>query len=540
MITVQNVTKSYGTRILFDDVTVKFADGNRYGITGPNGAGKSTFLKILTGEIEPSNRGKINRPKRVGVLRQDQFAFDEFRIIDTVIMGKKDLWEATQERDRLYAEGDYSDAVMERLGEIESLVADENGYMAEIEAAEILRGIGLPDDRHSDLMSSLRTDMKFRVLLAQALFGGPEALLLDEPTNHMDLDGIHWLEEFLSEYEGVMVVISHDRHFLNAVCTHTADIDYETIILYPGNYDAMLEQKMSARSRIESDNKDKAAKVAQLQEFVSRFGAGQRASQVQSRRKEMERLAPSELKRSNIQRPYIRFDQAKPAGQSILVAKDLCKQFDSAKPPLFNKLNLDIGRGEKIGIIGPNGIGKTTLLRVLVGELPPDTGTVKWGQSITWGYYQQDFQDQIPKDTNALDWLLTYDVDGEGEQAVRGLLGRMLFTGDDSKKSTNALSGGEASRVMMSKLMQQRDPVLIFDEPTNHLDLESVNALGEGLSSFAGTVLVVTHDQDLINEVATRILAFTGEGNVIDFPGTYEEYLAAYPIQEREHHGKRG
>ncbi len=533
MITVSGVTKSYGTRILFDDVSVKFAPGNRYGITGPNGAGKSTFLKILTGEIEPSNRGKISRPKRVGVLSQDQFAFDEERIIDTVIMGNKDLWAAFKERDRLYAEGDYSDAVMERLGEIESLVADENGYMAEIEAAEILRGIGIPDERHTDLMKSLRTDFKFRVLLAQALYGGPDALLLDEPTNHMDLEGIHWLEEFLAEYEGVLIVISHDRHFLNAVCTHTADIDYETIILYPGNYDAMLEQKISARSKIESENRDKSAKIAQLQEFVSRFGAGQRASQVQSRKKEMERLAPAELKRSNIQRPYIRFEQAKPAGQQVVSVQGLSKSFDDLH--VLKNMTFDITRGEKVAIIGPNGVGKTTLLRCLMGELEPDAGTIKWGNGMTWGYYAQDFQDQIPKGTNAVEWLMSFDK-GEGEQVVRGLLGRMLFSGDEGLKKTDALSGGEASRLMMARLMQQKDPVLIFDEPTNHLDLESVNALAEGLAAFAGTVLVVTHDRDLVSECATRIIAFTDNG-IIDFTGTYDEYLESHPLDERTHHG---
>lgn len=533
MITVSGVTKSYGTRILFDDVTVKFAPGNRYGITGPNGAGKSTFLKILTGEIEPSNRGKISRPRRVGVLSQDQFAFDEERIIDTVIVGNKELWGAFKERDDLYAAGDYSDKVMERLGEIESFISDENGYMAEIEAAEILRGIGIPDSQHTDLMKTLRTDMKFRVLLAQALYGGPDALLLDEPTNHMDLDGIHWLEEFLSEYEGVLIVISHDRHFLNAVTTHTADIDYETIILYPGNYDAMIEQKVSARSRVEADNRDKAAKVAQLQEFVSRFGAGQRASQVQSRKKEMERLAPADLKKSNIVRPYIRFDPPKVLAKDVLSVKGLTKSFDGQC--VFKDVNFDIIRGDKVAIIGPNGIGKTTLLRCLIGELTPDAGTVKWGSSMTWGYYSQDFHGQVPQGTTPIDWLMSFDT-GEGEQVVRGLLGRMLFSGEEGQKPTSALSGGETSRLLMSRLMQKKDPVQIMDEPTNHLDLESVNALGEGLSQFAGTVFVVTHDRDLVSDVATRILAFPDKG-VVDFQGTYQEYLDVHPLQERSHHG---
>src|SRR5436190_5389554 len=313
MITVDRVSKSFGAQTLFDNVSVKFTPGNRYGLSGPNGSGKSTFMKILAGEIEMSNRGTISRPKRVGVLRQDQFAFDEDRIIDTVIMGNEILWKALRERNALCEQSEFTDAELNRLGELESIIADENGYMAEIEAADILRGIGLPEERHHDYMRSLPTDMKFRVLLAQAVFGNPPALLLDEPTNHMDLESIHWLEEFLAQYDGTLIVISHDRHFLNAVCTHIADIDYDTIILYPGNYDDMVEQKVANRQRIASDNQDKAKKIAQLQEFVSRFAAGQRSSQVQSRRKEIARLAPAELKKSNIQRPYIRFEQQKPS-----------------------------------------------------------------------------------------------------------------------------------------------------------------------------------------------------------------------------------
>jgi ATPase subunit of ABC transporter with duplicated ATPase domains len=516
-------------------VSVKFTPGNRYGLTGPNGAGKSTFMKILTGEIEPTNRGKISRPKKVGVMSQDQFAFDNETIIDTVMMGNKGLWAAMKERDALYEAGDFSDAVMERLGEIESTVADENGYMAEIEAAEILRGIGLNDERHQDLMSTLATDFKFRVLLAQALFGNPQALLLDEPTNHMDLDGIHWLEEFLQEYDGTMIVISHDRHFLNAVCTHIADIDYETVIVYPGTYDEMVERKIQTRARIESDNKDKAKKIAQLQEFVSRFAAGQRSSQVQSRRKEMARMAPSELKRSNIVRPFIRFDQNKPAGREALSVKGLNKKFDDNH--VLKNITLEVQRGEKIAIIGPNGVGKTTLLRCLIGELPIDSGKIAWGHGNTFGYYSQDFADQITKGLTGIDYLMQYET-GEGYEVIRGLMGRMLFSGDDALKMTDNLSGGELSRLLMARLMISKDPVLIFDEPTNHLDLESVNALAEGLSAFDGTVFVVSHDQDLIGDVATRILAFTDNG-LKDFHGTWDEYLIENPLPEREHHGRR-
>jgi len=537
MIAVNELTKSFGTRTLFENVSVKFTPGNRYGLTGPNGAGKSTFMKILTGDIEPSNRGTVSRPRKVGVLRQDQYAFDDERIIDTVMMGNRALWDALKERDALCEAGDFSEAVLQRMTDLEMIIADENGYMAELEAAEILRGIGLPDERHTDLMRSLPTDFKFRVLLAQAVFGQPEALLLDEPTNHMDLESIHWLEGFLHEYDGTLVVISHDRHFLNAVCTHIADIDYDTIILYPGNYDDMVERKMQHRQSVEADNRDKAKKIAQLQEFVARFAAGQRSSQVQSRRKEMARLAPQELKRSNIQRPYIRFEQVKPSGRDVLHVEGLAKSFDGRV--IFKNLNLDIQRGEKIAIIGGNGVGKTTLIRCLMGELEPDSGTIKWGQNIERGYYPQDSGDQVTPGMTALEWLMGFDTAGEGQQVVRGYLGRMLFSGDDSLKPTQALSGGETARLLLARLMMRKDPVLIFDEPTNHLDLESVNALGEGLSQFAGTVFLVSHDRDLISDVATRVLSFTPNG-IIDFRGTYEEYLEKYPLPEREKAGKGG
>lgn len=535
MIIVNEVSKSYGSRTLFDNVSVKFAPGNRYGLTGPNGAGKSTFMKILTGEYEPSNAGTISRPRKVGVLKQDQFAYDNERIIDTVVMGNGILWSAFKERDALCELPELTEEQMNRLGELEVIIADENGYVAEMEAAEILRGIGIDDADHENLMSTLATDYKFRVLLAQALFGEPDALLLDEPTNHLDLESIHWLEEFLWQYEGVLVVISHDRHFLNSVCTHIADIDYDTIIVYPGNYDDMVEHKMQARQSIESANRDKAKKIAQLQEFVARFAAGQRSSQVQSRRKEMARLAPTELKKSNIQRPFIRFEQEKPSGREVLQVRDLTKGFDGHT--LFKDLSMDILRGEKIAIIGANGVGKTTLLRCLMGELEPDSGSVTWRDLASYSYYPQDYHDAITHGTTALDWIMQYMKD-EGQQFVRGLLGRMLFSGDDSLKATENLSGGEAARLLMARMMMQKNPVLILDEPTNHLDLEAVSALAEGLSQFPGTVFVVTHDRDLISDVATRVLSFVN-GKVIDFQGTYEEYLHDHPLKELAAKGRR-
>lgn len=535
MIVVNEVSKGYGSRTLFDSVSVKFSPGHRYGLTGPNGAGKSTFMKILTGELEPSNRGTVHRPRQVGVLKQDQFAYDNERIIDTVVMGNDTLWSAFKERDHLCELPDLTEEQMHRLGELESIIADENGYVAEFEAGEILRGIGIPDDQHENKMTTLATDYKFRVLLAQALFGGPQALMLDEPTNHLDLESIHWLEDFLRQYEGVLIVISHDRHFLNSVCTHIADIDYDTIIVYTGNYDDMIEQKMQARQTVENENKDKAKKIAQLQEFVARFAAGQRSSQVQSRKKEMARLAPQELKRSNIQRPYIRFEQEKALGREILKVEGLTKEF--AGKTLFKNLKLDINRGDRIAIIGANGVGKTTLLRCLIGDLEPDAGTVKWGDNAAWSYYPQDFHSEIKPGSTALEWLMQY-MEEEGDQLVRSVLGRMLFSGDESLKATEALSGGETARLLMARMMMLKNPILVFDEPTNHLDLEAVSALGDGLTQFPGTVLLVSHDRDLISDVATRVISFTADG-VIDFAYPYAEYLQSYKFKEFSRAGKR-
>jgi ATPase subunit of ABC transporter with duplicated ATPase domains len=534
VIVVNEVSKGFGSRTLFDNVSVKFTPGNNYGLTGPNGAGKSTFMKILTGEVDPSNRGTVTRPRKLGVLKQDQFAYDNERIVDAVVMGNAVLWAALKERDALCEVAKLTEEQMHRLGELEVIIADEHGYTAEYEASVILRGIGIPEEQHENLMSTLATDYKFRVLLAQALFGGAEALLLDEPTNHLDLDSIHWLEEFLQEYDGILIVISHDRHFLNAVCTHIADIDYDTIIIYPGNYDEMVEHKLQARQSIEAENKDKAKKVRQLQDFVSRFAAGQRSSQVQSRRKEIARLAPAELKRSNIQRPFIRFDQANPTGREVLTVRGLTKGFDGNV--LFKDLDLNIERGERIGIIGANGVGKTTLLRCLIQELEPDAGTVKWTERASWSYYPQDYHDVIQPGTTALEWLMQFRVN-EMDQEVRGLLGRMLFSGEESLKKTEALSGGESARLIMARLMMQKNPILVLDEPTNHLDLEAVSALAEGLSSFPGTVFFVTHDRDLVSDAATRILSFV-DGRLIDYHGTYDEYLEAHPLKELARPGK--
>jgi ATPase subunit of ABC transporter with duplicated ATPase domains len=533
MLSVNNITMRFGGRILFEDVTCSFMAGRRYAITGPNGAGKTTLMKILAGDFEPT-KGSITRPKKLGILRQDQFAFDEFRVIDTVIMGNAPLWKALQERDALYAKPHESltDKDGMRLGEIEGIVGEEGGYTAEADAAILLDGLGIEAALHERKMSELQGGQKVRVLLSQALFGNPPALLLDEPTNHLDLDSVHWLQDYLHEYEGVLIVISHDRHFLNSICTHIADIDYQTVIMYNGGYDDMVLAKTQIRSRIEADNAVREKKIAQLNEFIARFSAGTRSSQVTSRKKEVERIQTSELARSNIARPYIRFDMKAPSGRHPLECKGLAKSYGDLKVILPFTANVE--RAEKIALIGRNGSGKTTLLKSLMRnatgyvddvdrQFAIDGGTVKWGHEVTVGYFAQDTTDSIAKGTTAIEWLHQFDLQASQEE-LRGLLGQMLFSGEDALKSTNALSGGESARLIFCRLMLQKPNVLVLDEPTNHLDLESINALNIALQKYPGTVLLVTHDHDVIDEVATRIWSFK-HGHIEDFKGPYEEYL---------------
>jgi ATPase subunit of ABC transporter with duplicated ATPase domains len=534
MLSVNNISMRFGPRVLFEDVTCTFMAGRRYAVTGPNGAGKSTFMKILTGELEPT-KGSITAPKKMGVLRQDQFAFDEFRVIDTVVMGNKVLWDALQERDALYAKPHeaLTDADGMRLGELEGIVGEEGGYTSEADAGILLDGLGIDSALQERKMGELQGGQKVRVLLAQALFGNPRALLLDEPTNHLDLDSVHWLQDYLREYEGVLIVISHDRHFLNSVCTHTADIDYETIIMYNGGYDDMVMAKTHIRARIESENAQREKKIAQLNEFIARFSAGTRSAQATSRKKEVERLQTSELARSNIQRPYIRFDMKRASGRHPLEIRSIEKSYDGLK--VIPRFSASVTRGEKIALMGRNGTGKTTLLKSLVRnatgyvedsdrDFPIDSGTVVWGHEVAVGYFAQDHGDSITKGMTAIDWLWQFDP-GANQQELRGLMGQMLFSGDDALKPTKALSGGESARLIFCKLMLQKPNFLVLDEPTNHLDLESINALNIALQKYDGSVLLVTHDHDVIDEVATRIWHFKN-GKVEDFKGPYEEYLA--------------
>ena len=532
MISVNDVTMRYGARILFEDVTTTFQTGRRYAITGPNGSGKSTFMKILTGELDPS-KGSVTRPKKVGILRQDQFAFDAFRVLDTVIMGNAPLWEALQEREKFYANtGEWTDEDGIRMGELEGIVGDEGGYTAEPDAATLLEGLDIPEELHDRKMSELQGGQKVRVLLAQALFSKATVLMLDEPTNNLDLESVHWLQKYLLAYNGCLIVISHDRHFLNEVCTHTADIDYQDIITYTGSYDDMVLQKTQIRSRIEAGNAQREKKIEQLKEFIARFAAGTRSSQVMSRKKEVERLQTSDLAKSNIQRPFIRFQNERPSGRHPLEIKALSKAYGELK--VIQNFTASIARGEKIALLGRNGAGKTTMLRSLLRnatgyvdaperEFPVDGGTVTWGHEVTVGYFSQDHKESIQPGSTLIEWLHQF-LPSAGQQELRGLLGQMLFSGDDATKKTENLSGGEAARLIFCRLMLQKPNFLMLDEPTNHLDLEAINALNISLQKYDGTVLLVTHDHDVVEEVATRIWNFE-HFQIQDFQGPYLDFL---------------
>jgi ATPase subunit of ABC transporter with duplicated ATPase domains len=537
MISVSSVSMRYGAKVLFEEVSTAFTPGKRYGLTGPNGSGKSTFMKLLTGELEPQ-KGSVVRPRKFGVLSQDQFAFDAYRAIDTVIMGNKRLWKAMEEREEIYAKPDMTNEDGMRLGELEGIVGDEDGYTAETDAALLLQGLDIPDELHERKMSELQGGQKLRVLLAQALFGHPQALLLDEPTNHLDLDSIHWLQGFLNNYDGVLIVISHDRHFLNSVCTHIADIDYETIITYTGTYDEMVLAKTQIRSQIESQNAQREKKISQLNEFIARFSAGTRSSQVQSRRKEVERLQVTDLARSNIQRPFIKFEQKRPSGRHILELESISKSYGDKK--VVRNFTASITRGEKIALMGRNGVGKTTLVNAILANSPTipmselratsgydgefiSGGKVVWGHEASVGYFAQDHRSLIQPGMTALEWLHQWEPQASNEE-LRGLLGQMLFQRDEATKKTDVLSGGEAARLLFCKLMLQKPNVLVFDEPTNHLDLESINALNIALQRYQGTAFLVSHDHDLIDEVATRIWHFDRNHKIHDFKGAYEEF----------------
>ncbi len=526
MITLNCLSKKRGNRVLFDEVSCTFSPGHRYGLTGPNGAGKSTLLKMMMG-VEEITSGTVSLPKKVGFLKQDITAFKKNRLIDTVIMGNTRLWHALKERDELY-DVEMTDDVGIRLGELEEIIGDEDGYSAESDAEILLDGMGIDSKFHSMLMESVPLDIQFKVLLCQALFGHPDALLLDEPTNHLDLDSISWLEDFLKQFKGALVVVSHDRHFLNSVTTDIADIDYDTILVYPGNYDDMVETKNQLRDREMADMKSKEKKIAQLKEFVAKFGAGTRASQVQSRMREIDRLQPQDLKKSNIQRPYIRFQAPeKQSGQIVYKLIDVCKNFGPIS--VYHRFNYEVMRGDKIAVIGNNGRGKSTLLKLLAEVYKPDQGRLEKGHQVEVGYFPQAHEDVLDKGQklNVFDWLkikkpTAYDQD------IRGVLGKLLFPGEDAFKPLSALSGGETARALLAQLMLINQNTLILDEPNGHLDLESVSALGFALADYKGTVICAAHDRDLISSFANKIIALEEDG-VHLFDGTLEQYLATKP-----------
>ncbi|HEX2733438.1 MAG TPA: ATP-binding cassette domain-containing protein [Polyangiaceae bacterium] len=512
MLTATDISMNFGTKVLFENVSVTFNNGERYGLTGPNGCGKSTFMKILSNEIEPM-AGQVSARGRLGVLKQDHSIYNDQKVIDVVIKGNLALWEALNEKDQLLAKGDdlsHDDGM--RLGELEGLIAEENGYLAEAEATELLEGLGIAAEHHQNRLDTLQGGDRVRVLLAQALFGEPDTLLLDEPTNSLDIASIRWLESFMLSYGGALVVISHDRHFLNEVCTKIADVDYETIIVYNGNYDDMVSAKAEARASLELANAAKQKKVEDLQDFVQRFRAGSRASQVKSRERQLEReqKALADLKRSNIQRPFIRFDQKRPSGKNVLNIVNLTKRFGDTT--ICEDFNINVARGSKIALVGPNGIGKTTMIRMLAGELKPDSGQIEWGYEAQPGLMPQEHSEMIKKsDQTARDWLWSFNnkVDEEG---LRALFGRLLFRKDEPLKPTKVLSGGETVRLLLARLMLLEPNVLLLDEPTNHLDLEAIRSLTEALERYEGTCVFVTHDRQMVSQVATRVLEMSPEG----------------------------
>ncbi|MEM6295038.1 MAG: ATP-binding cassette domain-containing protein [Myxococcota bacterium] len=529
MLTVSEVRKAYGGKVLFDDVSTTFDPGKRYGLTGANGAGKSTFMKIIAGMIEP-DEGLISIPPnaRMSMLHQDHYRHENDRIRDVVVMGNKRLWGAMSEKDTLLEAGDFTDEIGMKLGDLEVIIAEEDGYNAEGEAEQILIGLGIPKEEHENPLSTLDSGIRLRVLLAQALFGEPDILLLDEPTNHLDVDSIRWLEDFLHEFRGVLVVISHDRHFLNQVCTHTADVDYENIIVYPGGYDMMLRQKVDFRIREEKANAAKKKKITDLQDFIRRFGANaKKASQAQSRRRQMEKIKVTDLKRSNIERPFIRFEPKTAGGKLVLEVDGVHKTFE--EETVLKDIKFTLTRGDKLAIVGPNGIGKTTLAKIIAGEggdYDADRGKVKLGHEVTVSMMPQQHEEGVHKDDDrtAYDWLYQWD-DKATVQEIRGLLGRMLFPSEDADKPVKALSGGETARLLMSKLTLLGCNLVVLDEPTNHLDLESIRSLTEAMQKYEGTLIFVTHDQCMLEEVATCVLELKGDGGFDFFPGGYEEFL---------------
>jgi ATPase subunit of ABC transporter with duplicated ATPase domains len=526
LISTANLSIRFGAKPLFENVSVTFGNGNRYGLIGANGSGKSTLMKILAGELEPTVGNVSTDPnERIGQLRQDQFAYEDFRVLDTVIMGHEKLWQVMQERDRLYSLPEMSDAEGMRVADLEVEFAELDGYSAESQASELLDGIGIPAEQHEGPMSAIAPGWKLRVLLAQALFSDPDILLLDEPTNNLDINTIRWLEGFLSASKSTMVIISHDRHFLNSVCTHMADLDYGELRVFPGNYDEYMTAATQARERMQSENAKKKVKMAELQAFVSRFSANaSKARQATSRARQLEKIQLADIKPSSRVSPFIRFEQNKALRRLAVEATGLSKGFDEGS--LFENLDLSIDAGSRVAIIGPNGIGKTTLVRCLLQELGADSGAIKWAENARVGYFAQDHATEFDEDMTLFEWMTQWQPPGADEQLLRGTLGRMLFSRDDSEKSVKVVSGGEEGRLLFGKLILQKPNVMVMDEPTNHLDMESIEALNLALANYPGTLIFISHDREFVASLATRIIELTPDG-LIDYPGSYDEYLRA-------------
>ncbi|MCR5177300.1 MAG: ATP-binding cassette domain-containing protein [Anaerovibrio sp.] len=532
MITTSGVTLQFGKRVLFKDVSIKFTPGNCYGVIGANGAGKSTFLKLLAGDIEPTKGSiEITPGERMSVLKQDHFAFDEYDVIRTVIMGNQHLVDIMEEKDAIYAKPDFSDEDGIRAGELEAEFAELNGWDAEADAAKLLNGLGIREEFHNKMMSEMDPDLKVRVLLAQALFGNPDILLLDEPTNHLDLESIKWLEDFLADFENTVIVVSHDRHFLNQVCTHIADVDFGKIQLYVGNYDFWYHSSQLAMQMAKDANKKKEEKIKELQTFIARFAANaSKSKQATSRKKLLEKITLDDIKPSSRRYPYIAFTPDREAGDQLLLVEGISKTIEGEK--VLDNVSFTLKKGDKVAFTGPNSAGKTALFQILMGEMEPDEGSFKWGVTTTQAYLPNDNTQYFEGcELSLTDWLRQYSKDPD-ESFVRGFLGRMLFSGEESLKKASVISGGEKVRCMLSKMMLSGANVLLMDEPTNHLDLESITALNEGLISFKGTLLFTSHDHEFVQTIADRIIELT-PGGVFDKFTTYDDFLEDSELQAR-------
>ena len=526
MISTSNITLRLGKKALFEDVNIKFTEGNCYGVIGANGAGKSTFLKILSGQLEPtSGEVIITQGQRLSFLQQDHFKYDEYQVLDAVIMGNARLYEIMKEKEAIYMKEDFTDEDGIKAAELEGEFASMNGWEAESDAANLLNGLGIEPEFHYSLLKDLTGAQKVKVLLAQALFGNPDILLLDEPTNHLDLDAIAWLEEFLINFENTVIVVSHDRYFLNKVCTHTADIDYGKIQLYAGNYDFWFESSQLLVKQMKEANKKKEEKIKELQEFISRFSANaSKSKQATSRKKALEKIQLDEIRPSSRKYPYIDFRPNREIGNEVLMVENLSKTIDGVK--ILDNLTFTLGREDKVAFVGGNELAKTTLFKILMGEMEPDEGTYKWGVTTSQAYFPKDSTEEFNNDLTIVDWLTQYS-EIKDVTYVRGFLGRMLFAGEDGVKKVKVLSGGEKVRCLLSKMMISGANILLLDEPTNHLDMESITALNNGLIKFPGVLLFASHDHQFVETTANRIMEIMPNGSLIDKITTYDEYLAS-------------